>query len=187
MNITIIGQGNVGSALGTRLASAGHHITYGGRANTAEAGQGADVVIVAAASAAVFDIASALQDIAADTIVIDGMNSVARTPEGYPTTTHVLHDRLPQARVVKCFNSVGYEVMADPVFGDRKADMFMAGDDVGAKDITRALALDVGFGACLDVGGRDRWVTLEHLAMVWISMAIFMGKGRNFAWHLLER
>lgn len=187
MNISIVGQGNVGTALGTRLGAAGHHITYGGRADTSTAVLGADVVIVAAASAAVFDIIEAMKDVAPGTIVIDAMNSVARAPEGYPTTTHAMQDRLPQARVVKCFNSVGYEVMADPVFGDRKADMFMAGDDAQAKATARALALDVGFGACHDVGGSDRWVTLEQLAMVWISMAIFMGKGRNFAWHLLER
>lgn len=187
MKITIIGQGKVGTALGTRLGAAEHQTTHGGRSDTSTAIVGADVVIVAAASAAVFDIIDAMQSIAPGTIVIDAMNSVARAPEGYLTTTHALRDRLPQALVVKCFNSVGFEVMTDPDFGDRKADMFMAGDDAQAKATARALALDVGFGACHDVGGSDRWLTLEHLAMVWISMAIFMGKGRNFAWHLLER
>lgn len=185
MNICIVGQGKVGTALGTGLTGAGHIISYAGRDNTERAAAGAGVVIVAATPVAVFDIISALQHLPEGTILIDAMNSVAKAPEGYPTTTHAIQDKLPQVRVVKCFNTVGYEIMADPMFGSQRADMFMAGDDAEAKSIARQLALDIGFGVCHDVGGTNRYVSLEHLAMVWISMA--MGKGRSFAWHLLER
>ena len=187
MNICIVGHGKVGTALGTGLTSAGHTVSYAGRDNTASAVTGADVVIVAAASMAVFDIIEALKGLPAGTIVIDAMNSVAKSPDGYLTTTHAMQDRLPQVRVVKCFNSVGYEIMANPAFGAHRADMFMAGDDAEAKAVAHRLALDIGFSACHDVGGSARFVSLEHLAMVWISMAMGMGKGRSFAWHLLER
>ena len=187
MNICVVGQGKVGTALGTGLAAAGHHVRYGDRENTAEALRGADVVIVAAVPVAVFDIIDALKALPRNTVVIDAMNSVAKAPEGYPTTTHAMQDRLPHLRIVKCFNTVGYEVMANPAFGSQRADMFMAGDDADAKQIAHQLASDIGFGACHDVGGSNRFVSLEHVAMVWISMAMGMGKGRGFAWYLLQR
>ncbi len=187
MNICIVGQGKVGTALGTGLTGAGHTVSYARRDNTSGAVVGADVVIVAAASMAVFEIIDALKGLAEGTVVIDAMNSVAMSPDGYQTTTHAIQDKLPQARIAKCFNSVGFEIMANPAFGSQRADMFMAGDDAHAKSIARQLALDIGFGVCHDVGGANRYVSLEHLAMVWISMAMGMGKGRSFAWHLLER
>lgn len=65
--------------------------------------------------------------------------------------------------------------------------MFMAGDHSSAKAVAQQLALDIGFGSCEDVGGSNRYETLEQLAMVWISLAMMQGKGRRFAWHLLER
>ncbi len=187
MNISIIGQGKVGTALGTRLAAAGHSIRYAGRDNVREMCTGADAIIVAATPKATHDLVEALAPIAAGTVIIDAMNSVSAKPEGYATSTHAFEALLSGAHVVKCFNSVGYEVMADPVFGDRRATMFMAGDDARAKDVARALALDIGFGSCEDIGGSNRYETLEQVAMAWISMAIMQGKGRAFAWHLLER
>lgn len=187
MKITIIGQGKVGTALGTGLANAGHTVNYAGPDDTASSVSGADIVIVAAASAAVFDIINALQHLPEGTVVIDAMNSVAKSPDPYLTTTHAIQDRLPQARVVKCFNSVGFEIMANPAFGSMRADMFMAGDDAESKAVANRLALDIGFSACHDVGSSARYVSLEHLAMVWISMAMEMGKGRSFGWHVLER
>ena len=187
LTVTIIGQGKVGSALGAGLLRAGHQVMYANRDTIRQACQGADVIIVSAVPKATHDIIDALQDVASGTILIDAMNSVSSKPEGYATSTHAFQQQLPSVHVAKCFNTVGYEVMANPVFGNDRATMFMAGDDAVAKDMARRLALDIGFGSCEDVGGSNRYETLEHLAMVWISMAIMQGKGRSFAWHLIER
>jgi predicted dinucleotide-binding enzyme len=187
MEICIIGKGKVGGALGQALTKAGHTVRYSERHTVAESARGADAVIVAAVPPATLDIAAALAPVIGNAVVIDAMNSVSRRLEGYPTTTHAFQALLPGARVVKCFNSVGFEVMADPNVGGTRADMFMAGDDVGAKVIASQLARDCGFGACHDVGGSDRFESLEHLAMIWISLAMKQGKGRSFAWHLIER
>ncbi len=187
MNITIIGQGKVGTALGENLRKHGHAITYAGRENVRDASSGADAIIVAASPVGTFDIIDALKPVVDGVVIIDAMNSVSKRLENYSTTTHAFAALLPSAKVVKCFNTVGYETMADPVFGDVHADMFMAGDDADAKAVAERLARDCGFGVCHDVGGSNRWETLEHLAMVWISLAMFQGKGRAFAWHLVER
>jgi 8-hydroxy-5-deazaflavin:NADPH oxidoreductase len=187
MNITIIGKGKVGTALGENLRSHGHVITYAGRDNVREASKGADVIIVAASPAGTFDIIDALLPVADGVVIIDAMNSVSKRLENYPTTTHAFATLLPNAKVVKCFNTVGFETMGNPVYGEVHADMFMAGDNSDAKSVADQLARDCGFGVCHDVGGSNRWETLEHLAMVWISLAMFQGKGRAFAWHLVER
>lgn len=38
----------------------------------------------------------------------------------------------PGARVVKAFHSIGREVMANPRFGDRRAELWMRADDAAA-------------------------------------------------------
>ncbi len=187
MKISIIGQGKVGTALGGRLVAAGHDVVYAGRGEVRTACADADAIIVAATPKATHEIADALAPVAAGKVIIDAMNSVSAKPDGYATSTHAFEALLPGAHVTMCFNSVGYEVMADPVFGGQRATMFMAGDDATAKDVARRLALDVGFGSCEDIGGSQRYETLEQVAMAWISLAIMQGKGRAFAWHLLER
>ena len=187
MNICIIGKGKVGTALGHSLATAGHSVHFADRTTITETARAADAVIVAAVPPATFDIAAALAPVVTGKTVIDAMNSVSKRIEGYPTTTHAFQALLPDAHVVKCFNSVGFETMANPVFGGVRADMFMAGDSAEGKAVAAQLATDCGFGACHDVGGSARFESLEHLALVWISLAMFQGKGRSFAWHLLER
>lgn len=187
MKITIIGKGKVGTALGENLRTHGHDVTYAGRENVRETSTGAEAIIVAASPAGTLDIIDALKPVADGVVIIDAMNSVSKKLENYPTTTHAFAALLPNAKVVKCFNTVGFETMADPVYGDVRADMFMAGDNADAKAVADQLARDCGFGVCHDVGGANRWETLEHLAMVWISLAMFQGKGRAFAWHLVQR
>ncbi|MCU0329542.1 MAG: NADPH-dependent F420 reductase [Candidatus Kapabacteria bacterium] len=187
MIIAIVGKGNVGTALGTSLERCGHTIRYAERGDVTAQATGADVVIVAASPAGTTEIAQALLPVSDGLVVIDAMNSVSMKPEGYATSTHGFQALLPKAHVAKCFNTVGYEVMANPSFGDLRATMFMAGDDATAKAMAKRLALDIGFGSCEDVGGSNRFETIEHLALVWISLAMMQGKGRRFAWHLLER
>jgi predicted dinucleotide-binding enzyme len=68
MKIAILGTGKVGSALGTRLASTGHHVVYGSRTRAGEAGTlspreavaSSDVVVTAIPGTAVV---GALEDI----------------------------------------------------------------------------------------------------------------------------
>jgi 8-hydroxy-5-deazaflavin:NADPH oxidoreductase len=187
VTIAMVGKGKVGLALGNALAAAGHSVRYAERGMVTEQARGADVIMIAASPAATIEIAQALLPVANGVVVIDAMNSVSMKPEGFVTSTHAFQALLPEAHVVKCFNTVGFEVMANPVFGNGRATMFMAGDDATAKERARELALAIGFGACEDVGGSNRFEALEQLAMVWISLAMMQGKGRAFAWHLLER
>ncbi len=203
MKIAIIGTGNVGGALATKWAQKGHDIYLGvqdlhhfkGRAllqnpNTramsiAEAAAQSEVILIATPPSAIFSIISALGDVHGKTI-IDATNSVRQAPDPYPTVYHCLADQT-NAEVVKCFNTTGFENMLDPVYHGEGIDMFMAGDSAAAKAIAEKLALDAGFGTCIDFGKADKVELLEKFALAWINLAIMQGQGRNLAFKVLRR
>ncbi|MFN8668138.1 MAG: NADPH-dependent F420 reductase [Gemmatimonadaceae bacterium] len=96
----------------------------------------------------------------------------------------------PTARVVKVFNTTGFDNMRDPVYEGRASVMFYAGDDAAAKHVAHQLATDLGFDA-VDAGPLVRARELEHLAVLWISLAMGIGgtpgHGRSIAFRLMRR
>src|SRR2546423_3550167 len=92
---------------------------------------------------------------------------------------------VPRARVVKVFNTTGFDNMRDPIYPGGPLTMFYAGDDPAAKAIARTLAAELGFDP-IDAGPLSRARELEHLALLWISRA-FGGMGRNIGFRLERR
>ncbi len=203
MEIAIIGTGNVGGALATQWSKKGHHIYLGVQnpdnfkgkellknANThlfsiKEAAAQAAVILIATPPTAIFEIIEQLGDVS-NKIMIDATNAVMKNPEPYKTVYHCLADRT-RAAVVKCFNSTGFENMLDPVYEGQGIDMFMAGDSESAKSVAGQLALDCGFGSCIDFGKADKVELLEKFALSWINLAIMQGQGRNMAFKVVRR
>jgi hypothetical protein len=91
----------------------------------------------------------------------------------------------PGAKVVKIFNQVGWEAMANPQYGTEFATMFYAGNDADAKHIAAQLATELGFEP-IDAGTLAASKFLETLAIFWGQLA-YGGRGRNIAWRLLQR
>lgn len=203
MNIAIIGTGNVGGALATRWSKSGHSVNLGVQdvnkfkgidllknENTkvftiGEAVAKSEVVLIATPPTAVFDIVDQMGDVSGK-IIIDATNAVRQTPEPYKTVYHCLADKT-KAEVVKCFNSTGFENMLNPVYQGEGIDMFMAGDSEKAKSVAEQLALDAGFGSCIDFGKSDKVELLEKFALSWINLAIMQGHGRNMAFKVVKR
>src|SRR5262249_23186695 len=93
----------------------------------------------------------------------------------------------PGARLVKAFNTVGYNVMEQPRFGDRAADAYLCGDDAAAKHTVAELARELGFEA-VDCGPLAKAALLEALALLWISLARQGPRSaREIAFSLLRR
>ncbi len=191
MNIGIIGAGKVGSTLGAAFARAGHVVTTGvrspstvpGSVSVATAVSSAEVVVLATPFAALEDVvrsAGALDG----KIVIDASNpllpglvlAVGHTDSGAEAVQRLA----PTARVVKCFNTVGIEVMANPRVGGRPATMFLCGDDASARDTVKGLAASLGFDA-VDVGPLKNARLLEPAAALWIHLAMVEKLGRRIA------
>ena len=205
MKIAIIGTGNVGGALATQWAKAGHHIFLGvqnpdtfndkhllNNANTSlhtvgESAEKADVILVAAVPEATQSIAATIKASVNGKILIDAMNAVRTRPEGFNTSFEAFKHYLPNTEIVKCFNSTGFENMANPVYGNEGIDMFVAGSSEKGKKVAQQLALDAGFSTCWDFGKDDKAELLEKFALSWINLAIMQGHGRNMAFKVIKR
>lgn len=203
MKIAIIGTGNVGGALATNWSKKGHQILLGTNdvqnfkgkdllqnENTSvhtisEAIGPADVVLIATPPTAIFEIIDQMRDVSGK-VIIDATNSIAKGPDPYKTVYHCLVDKT-KALVVKCFNTTGFENMLNPIYHGEPIDMFMAGDDTQAKEVAHQLALDCGFGSCIDFGKADKVELLEKLALSWINLAIIQGHGRDLAFKVVRR
>ncbi|MFN0098691.1 MAG: NADPH-dependent F420 reductase [Gemmatimonadaceae bacterium] len=94
-------------------------------------------------------------------------------------------DGRPGARVVKAFNSIGREVMANPRFGTQRPVLRICGDDPEACDTVAALTEDIGFEP-LRAGPLARARFVEPAALVWITSTAAMGM-REFSRGLLRR
>ena len=94
---------------------------------------------------------------------------------------------VPQAKVVKAFNTIGFQVMANPrLAGGRSALLTVASDHADAKRAVIELASGLGFEA-VDFGPLANARYTEPLAMVWIYMAHVQGRGPDFALTLTTR
>jgi predicted dinucleotide-binding enzyme len=124
-------------------------------------------------------------------VLIDAVNPLKADLSGVSVgTTTSAGEQVAQwargAKVVKAFNTVGYNLMANPAFGADRPILFYCGDDAGAKKTVGQLAEELGFDA-LDAGPLTQARLLEPFAMLWISLAYAQGYGREFAFKLLRR
>lgn len=194
MRIGVIGTGSVGRALAAGLSAAGHEVIAGSRdpastrvegveSTTGEAAaeRGA-VVVLALPSGVVVDVAADLQDALADTPVIDPTNEYPEATAATPLAARIA-DAAPEARVVKAFNTIGANLMTDPVVDGARATMFLAGDDAAAVGTVETLAADLGFEPVVagDLAAAGR---LESLARLWIDLS--QEYGRDIAFRLLR-
>ncbi len=205
MRIAIIGAGNVGTALATGWARAGHAIVYGvidpaakaatgaaGVARVGEAAAAAEVIVLAVPWAAVPDAIAACGDLTGK-IVIDATNPLAFTDGtlaltlGFSTSGGEEVARLaPGAAVFKTMNQVGFAVMPDATGYPAPAVMFVAGDDAARKPVVIGLVAELGFEP-RDAGPLDRARLLEPYALVWIEQATLHGAGDRRAFGLMQK
>jgi 8-hydroxy-5-deazaflavin:NADPH oxidoreductase len=218
MRIAIIGAGNVGGTLGRRWAQLGHDVAFGIRnpergpaavkgagdfpprariVSPADAAKNVDAVLLATPWGAVGD---ALKEAGAEHGALDGVVLIDATnplapglkldvgPDGMSGAERI-QARVPRARVVKAFNTTGFDNMQNPVYDGAPSVMLYAGDDAAAKSATRDLVAALGFDP-VDAGPLARARELEHWAVLWISLAFGAGApglGRNFAFRLVRR
>jgi len=200
MKIAVIGAGNVGRTLGGRWTEAGHEVLYGVRdastskvpnaVSVGEASAGADILVFCTPWPALQAAARASGD-ASGKVVVDCTNPIAADfsgldASGAPSASEHLQGWMPGAKVVKAFNTIGYNVMADPQFGNRGATLLVCGDDDSAKQTVMQLGRDIGFEP-ENAGPLSMAGYLEHVAWVWIAMAAKYGYGRDIAFHLDRR
>ena len=210
MTIGILGSGNVGGALGSRWAEAGHKVLFSSRnpdsaemknllgraganaraVRSPEAAAGADIILLASPWPATRPILEAAGSLAGK-ILIDATNPLLPDLSGLELGTNTSGAEqvalwAPGAVVVKAFNTVGAGVMADPLFPGGPAMLLYCGDDRAAKGTVHGLAEQLGFQPH-DAGPLTMARTLEPLALLWVSLAYQQGYGVNFSFGLTRR
>lgn len=209
MSVAIIGTGNVGGALGVRLARAGYAVRFGARegkdledllvragegavaTSPVEAVAGAEVVVLAVPGAAAVEAATALGDLTGK-VLVDCTNPVrweagpVWDPPAEGSNTAALARALPGARVIKAFSTFGAEFHADPGLAGGPVDVPIAGDDDAAREWVAGIAERAGF-CPIDAGPLRNAAVLENLAVLWIHLATVGGRGRNAAFKLMSR
>ena len=199
MKVAIIGTGNVGRALGSSLARAGHDVTYaaqdeartrevagevGGHAETslATAVAGAEIVLLAVPFGAAEDVTARIADAAANKVVIDATNPLRPDYSGLatgdgPSGAERIAARLPRSVVVKAFNTLFAGVQADPGTLGTTLDALLATDDDGAAATVAGLAESIGFRP-VRVGSLAAARELEALA--WLNIRLQMTSGGSW-------
>ncbi len=196
MNIGILGTGSVGRTLGTGLIGLGHSVMIGSRdAAKPELAEWV-AANGAAASAGTFEAAAKFGDMiflctswtgAENAVTLAGADNFAGKTvvdvtnpldfsQGTPprmaampkaSAAETVQSWLPGAHVVKAFNIVTARFMVDGEFPEGKADMFIAGDDEGAKAAVTEIVTAFKWN-CHDLGGIGAANLLEYFAMLWI-------------------
>jgi predicted dinucleotide-binding enzyme len=187
--ISIIGSGNMASAIGTRAAKHGHTIELMSR-NTAKAqaladqiGNGAtvgtfgarpagDIVIVAVLYAGAVDVVAHYGDALAGKILVDITNPFNADASGLVTTegnsvSQQMAAAAPEGtHVVKAFNSIFQPIIAQ----DRPLDVFFAGDSAEAKTCVAAFLESLDMRP-LDAGGLEMTHALEWAGILLVGLA----------------
>jgi 8-hydroxy-5-deazaflavin:NADPH oxidoreductase len=208
MNIGFIGAGHVAGALAVRWAASGHRIRFGVKdpskprrttegiagdvatTTVREAVRDADVVVLTTPWSAARSALQSAGDLSGK-VLFDATNPLRPdlsgvTTGGGPSAGEQVARWAANARVVKVFNTTGFNIMADPAFHEGRATMFYAGDDPAAKRVAHDLAEQIGFEP-MDAGPIANAGMLESLAALWVYTAIHGGESRGQAFRLMRR
>ena len=205
MKIAVIGAGNVGRALATSFTQAGHtvHVTAqhaehaqavaaetGAHAveSSVDAAAGADVVVLAVPFTSAEAVAAEIRDAVAGKPVVDASNRMAFGADGPtidngPSNAERLAAWLPEAHVVKAFNTLFSSNQVDPNVDGIQLDGFVAADDPAARVAVLELVDSIGLRA-IDAGPLARAQQLEQMAFFNIALNATNGWSWQSGWRL---
>ena len=211
MKVGVLGSGAVGKVLAAGFLSLGHEAKIGSREPdklsdwVKGAGKGAsagtfeeaarfgDLIVLATLGAGAENaIRLAGAKNFAGKVIIDATNpldfskGMAQLYVGHTDSLGEQVQRwLPDARVVKAFNTVGNPHMIKPKFPGGPPDMFICGNDDAAKTLVSQICEQFGWGV-VDIGGIEGSRHLEPMCMVWVLHGI-RAKSWNHAFKMLRQ
>jgi 8-hydroxy-5-deazaflavin:NADPH oxidoreductase len=199
--ISIIGTGNMASALAGRALAGGNAVEINGRdptkaqelaaalsgatVGTTGAAPAGDMVILAvpyaSAAAVIRDYGNALHGKA----IVDITNPITPdlsgflTPQGTSGAQEIAKDAPAGAHLVKAFNTLPSDVVAAGSAEGRPLDVFIAGDDAEAKVSVSAFVESLGMRP-LDTGPLAMARALEHATLLHLGLVAHFVKHTNF-------
>ena len=109
-------------------------------------------------------------------VVIDTTNPLdfsKGVPPGFTVTLgnslgEQIQKHIPDAKVVKAFNTIGAHIIVNPTREDGVPDLLIAGNDESAKKQLGDLIKTWGWNSVVDMGDISQSYWLEAFAMIWI-------------------
>jgi 8-hydroxy-5-deazaflavin:NADPH oxidoreductase len=201
MDIGVLGTGIVGRTIGTRLVGLGHSVVMGSRtADNADAAEWVADVGTGASQGTFADAGAEgalLVNCTAGVGSIDALTSVGTEhlngkvvidisvpldfSAGFPPSLFVcntdslgeqIQRAFPEALVVKTLNTMNCAVMADPASVPGDHDVFVSGNDDGAKGTVRDMLTSFGWGEgrIVDLGDISTSRGTEMYLPLWLRL-----------------
>ena len=213
MKVTIIGSGNMGRGISTRLVNGGHSVTLidhhldkaqklaeeltplakkGAKVQAVPSGSQItdEIVILAVPYGSTSSVIEQYGRQLADKIVIDITNPLNATYDGLaiaPGTSAAeeIAKSLPKStKVLKAFNTTFAGTLVSGEVKGQPLDVFIAGNDADAKNKTSQLVEDGGLRA-IDAGPLSRARQLEALGLLGITLQNTLGTQFQSAWKIV--
>ena len=173
--ISILGKGNMGSAISDLAQRAGHEVAVldSSSGDTPVTG---DIVVLAVPYPALAAIVGARREQLAGKVVVDITNPLnfetydSLTVAADGSAAAELAAALPDSKVVKAFNTNFAATLAAGTVGDQPTTVVLAGDDADAKRVVSDLVTGAGLRA-LDAGTLRRAHELEALGFLQITLS----------------
>ena len=215
MNIAILGTGNVGQTIGSKLIALGHNVRMGSRTATNEKAAAWVTASGERASAGTFADAAAFGEIIFNCIggmvTLDALRSAGAAnlsgkllidisnaldfSKGFPPTLSVcntdsvgeqIQREFPDALVVKTLNTVNCVLMVNPSLLPGDHDIFMSGNDANAKAKVREILTDwFGWRVVIDLGDITTARGAEQLLPIWVRLMSAFGSPQ-FNFHIVR-
>jgi 8-hydroxy-5-deazaflavin:NADPH oxidoreductase len=201
MRIGILGSGAVGQALAQGFARHGHDVRIGSRKNAVndlpvgspgEVVEAADLVFLSVLGTAAVEVAAGVCEQLYGKVLVDTTNPLdfsSGRPGLFVGHTDSLGEQVqravPEAHVVKAYNTVGNTLMVDPDLPGGPPSMLIGGDSADAKGAVTALLQSTGWDV-VDLGGIEASRYLEPLCIAWVLHGARTGTW-DHAFRLLRR
>ena len=203
MKYAVLGTGDVGKSIATKLIALGHEVKMGSRSSNhpgasewagkqggrashgsfAEAANFGEVLVVAVSGINALIALKSCGSAVDGKVVIDVSNPLDFS-QGFPPSLSIsntdslgeqLQSEFPSARVVKTLNTTSHLVMVDPSLVPGDSDVFVSGNDVHAKAQVVALLKSFGWKEPIDLGDITTARGTEMLLPVWVRLYGVLG------------
>ena len=202
MKIAVLGAGNIGGTLAKKWLAAGHDVIFGVRdsqsaktrlalENTGgnlravslqQALRFGQVILVSIPWGAVPGLLAEHAARLENKIVLDATNNFSG-----PVINNLalIHEKTPSAVLYRAFNSLGWEIFANPQIGTTQVDMFYTGPDGAQRPLVDNLIAEIGVRPVW-VGDNDKATVVDNLGQLWVMLVFQRGMSRRIALKLLE-
>ncbi len=210
MRIGILGTGVVGQTIGSRLVQLGHDVTLGSRSATnekaakwvsdngeharqgtfADAASFGEMIFNCTSGQVSLDALSMAGASHLDGKVVVDVSNPLDFSKGFPPTLTVcntdsvaeqIQSAFPNTKVVKSLNTMTASVMVNPSLVPGEHDVFVSGNDAGAKQQVSDLLRSFGWRNIVDLGHITSARGAEMILPLWLRlMGVFKSPVMNF-------